>query len=141
MSTVPGEMTGTTVPATARRHPVLPATAVYGATAAVATATVAATAHAAGVPFEVDGEMIPVLGFAQLTVIGAILGGLTAATLNRTTVHARRWFVRIAVLLAALSCIPSIAFPPDFATKATLVATHLLAAAIMIPALARRIRD
>jgi hypothetical protein len=42
MSTVPGEMTGTTVPATARRHPVLPATVVYGATAAVATHLLAA---------------------------------------------------------------------------------------------------
>jgi hypothetical protein len=85
--------------------------------------------------------MIPVVGFAQLTVIGAVLGGIVAATLNRAVVHARRWFVRIAVLLTALSCVPSIAWPPDAASKATLVATHLLAAAIIVPALARQIRD
>ena len=32
--------------------------------------------HAAGVSLEVDGEMIPLAGFAQMTFLGAVLGGL-----------------------------------------------------------------
>jgi len=142
MSTIASEITTTNViPATAHRHPVLRATVVYGAAAAVATTAVAAAAHAAGVPFKIDGEMIPLGGFAQLTVLGAVIGGLIAATLNRTTAHARTWFVRIAVLLTAVSCLPSLAWPPDVATKLTLVAAHLVAAAVVVPALARQLRD
>jgi hypothetical protein len=37
-----------------------------------------------------------------------------------------------------VSCVPSVALPPDAATKLTLVATHLVAAAIIVPVLARR---
>lgn len=38
-----------------------------------------------------------------------------------------------------LSLIPAIAAPDDTATRAVLVATHLLAAAIIIPALGQRL--
>ena len=47
-------------------------------------------------------------------------------------------FLIIAAALTALSCVPSVALPPDTATKLTLVATHLIAAAILVPVLARR---
>ena len=129
-----------TTEAAAHAHPVRRATLIYGALAAVGTTAAAAVAHAAGVPFEIDGEMIPLAGFAQMTVLGAVLGGLIAAALNRYTVEPRRWFVRIAAVLTVLSCVPSVAFPPDVATKAILVTTHVLAALIIVPALARQTR-
>ena len=108
--------------------------------AAAGTTAIAAVADAAGVPLAIDGETIPLLGFAQLTLIGAMLGGFMAAVVNRYSSQARRWFTLVAVVLTAVSCVPSVAFPPDVATKVILVATHLLAAAIIVPALARQTR-
>lgn len=124
-------------PATTR-HPLLRAVVVSGAVAAVATTAIAAAAHAAGVPFEIDGEAIPLAGFAQLTVVAAVLGGLLAAALNRWSARAHDRFVATAVVLTALSCVPSIAFPPDVASKLVLVATHVVAALIIVPRIARR---
>ena len=42
--------------------------------AAVATTGIAVVAGAAGVSFEVEGEAIPMAGYAQMTLIGAVLG-------------------------------------------------------------------
>ena len=125
---------------TTTRHPVRRAALVSGAGAAVVTTAVAAVAHAADVPFEIDGEMIPLLGFAQMTLVGAVLGGLLAAALDRWAARPRQLFVWATVVLTALSCVPSVAWPPDAATKIVLVATHVLAAAIIVPAIARQIR-
>ena len=134
--------TTTTVPSSSttigRRHPVLAATVVSGVVAAAAVTAVAAAAAAAGVPLAIDGEQIPLLGFAQMTLLGAVIGGLIVAALNRWSSHARRRFEVVALALTALSCVPSVTLPPDTATKVTLVATHLVAAAIIIPTLARR---
>jgi hypothetical protein len=116
-------------------------TVVTGLVAATITTAVAAAVHAAGVPLAVDGEMIPLAGFAQMTFIGAVAGGLIAAYLKRRSVAPRRRFLLTAGLLTALSCIPSIALPPDLATKLALVATHVIAAAIMVPVLARQLDD
>jgi hypothetical protein len=101
---------------------------------------VAAVASAAGVPFEIDGEAIPLFGFAELTFVGAILGGLIAAALNRFSTQPRRWFLAVAVALTALSCVPSVAYPPDAATKIVLVVTHVVAALIIVPAIASQTR-
>jgi Family of unknown function (DUF6069) len=131
--------TGSATTTTGRRsHPLLKATVVSGTVAAIATTAVAAVAHAAGVPLTIDGEQIPFLGFAQMTFIGAVLGGLIAAALDRWGGRARQRFQVIAGALIVVSCIPSVSLPPDTATKLTLVATHLLAAAIIVPVLVRR---
>lgn len=122
----------TTIP-TSRPHPVRRAALTSGALAAVATTAVAAAASAAGVPLEIDGEAIPLAGFAQLTLVGAVLGGLIAAAMNR-------YAAQPTAVLTALSCVPSVALPPDVATKAVLVATHVLAAMVIVPALARQTR-
>ena len=133
--------TPSTADPTAPAHPVRRATLRSGVAAAAATTAVAAAASAADVPFEIDGEAIPLLGFAQLTMVGAVLGGLLAAALNRYTARPRHWFVWTTVVLTALSCVPSVAFPPDAASKVVLVATHVLAALIIVPALARETRS
>ncbi len=41
---------------------------------AVATTVIAAAAKSAGVPVEVDGEPIPLLGFTQLTLLFSAVG-------------------------------------------------------------------
>jgi hypothetical protein len=139
MSTVATSLTTPPAARSATRpHPVRRAALASGAVAAVVTTAVAAAAVAADVPLQIDGEAIPLAGFAQMTLLGATLGGLIAAALNRFSAQPRSWFVPAAVVLTALSCVPSLAWPPDVATKAVLVATHLLAAAIIVPTLARQ---
>jgi len=132
--------TGTTVRARTA-HPLRRATLAVGLGAAAAVTAFAAVAHAAGVGFTTgEGKMIPLLGFAQLTFVGAVLGGLLVAALNRRSAHPRRRFVVLASVPTVLSCIPSVAMPPDAATKISLVVAHLLAAAIIVPVLARHAR-
>jgi hypothetical protein len=125
----------------ATRHPIRRATLVYGTAGAVAATAVAAVAGAADVPFEIDGEVIALGGFAQMTLLGAVLGGLIAWACNRFSADPRRRFVQVAVVLTALSCVPSVMLPPDAATKIMLVATHVVAALIIVPALARQVRS
>lgn len=140
-----GASAGTTSPAgsesAARRsHPVRRATLTSGVVAAVAATAMAAVADAAGVPLAIDGEVIPLLGFAQMTLVGAVIGGLVAAGLNRWSARPRARLLAFSVVMTVLSCIPSVAYPPDAATKVVLVATHVVAAAIIVPVLARTTR-
>jgi hypothetical protein len=115
-------------------------TVTSGLVGAGVTTAAAAAVHAAGVSFEIGGEMIPILGFAQMTFIGAVIGGLLLAGLNRCG-RARRRFVQSTVALAALSCLPSVAMPDDAGTQIALVALHVLAAAMIVPVLARHARS
>jgi hypothetical protein len=108
--------------------------ALAGAIAAVCTTVVAATASAAGVSLDVDGKAIPIPAFAWWTIVGAAVGVVLARLLRE-----RRRFVVVTTLATGLSLIPPIAAPDDTATKAVLVGTHLLAAAIIIPTLSRRL--
>jgi hypothetical protein len=59
------------------------------------------------------------------------------AVLNRRSADPSRRFLQVTAALTALSCVPSVALPDDVATRITLVALHLLAAAIIVPVLAR----
>ena len=128
-------------PITRPGRPLWRTTVGVGVVAAAVTTALAAVAHATGVSFEVDGELIPLLGFAQMTFLGAVLGGLILAALNRWSRAAQRRFVQTAVALTVLSCIPSVLVPDDTATTFTLVALHLLAAVIIVPVLARHAHD
>jgi hypothetical protein len=108
--------------------------ALAGAIAAVCTTVVAAIASAADVSLEVNAEAIPIPAFAWWTIIGAALGVVLARLLRD-----RRRFVVVTTVALGLSLIPAIAAPDDTATKAVLVVNHLLAAAIIIPTLSRRL--
>ena len=122
-----------------RKASSLPRTTIVVGLAAAGIVTIAAALlHAVGVSFEVDAEMIPLLGFAQLTFVGAVIGGVLLAVLNRRSATPSRRFVQIVVTLTALSCVPSVAMSDDMATKVALVALHVLAAAIIVPVLLRR---
>ena len=132
-----GEAPAVSEPASSLRR----TTVVSGLVAAAVTTAAAAAADAAGVSFEIEGEMIPLLGFAQMTLIGAVIGGLLLAGLNRWSGSARRRFVQTTVALTALSCVPSVAMPDDAGSAITLVALHVLAAAIIVPVLTRHARS
>jgi hypothetical protein len=103
-----------------------------GVVAAAATAGGVAVLRAAGVPFEVGGEEIPLFAFVQMVALGTLIGIVLARRLRTTT------FVRATVLLTAASCIPSLALGTGVASKLALVLTHAVAATIVVPALARR---
>ena len=141
MSTITSQLTTSpAIDVAGRRHPVRRVALISGALAAIVTTAVAAVAHAADVPLEVDGKMIPLAGFAQMTMLGAVLGGFIAAALNRYSARPKRRFLMAAAVLTVLSCVPSVTLPPDLATKAILVSTHAIAALIVVPALARQTR-
>jgi len=113
-----------------------------GVVAAAATVAVAAAAQALGVSLETaPGEAIPVLGFAQLTLVFTVVGVLIARTLRRRAQQPRSTFVTTTVVLTALSLVPDAVLSADAATKATLMLTHLVAAAIVIPVLAARLPE
>jgi len=137
-------VTATTLATPATTRPASPlrrSTVVSGVVAAAVTTAAAAAVHAAGVSFEIEGEMIPMLGFAQMVFLGAVLGGLLLAGLNRWSSSARQRFVQATVALTTLSCIPSVTMPDDAGTQIALVALHVLAAAIIVPVLARHARS
>ncbi|MGW5366437.1 DUF6069 family protein [Actinopolymorpha pittospori] len=107
--------------------------------ASAATMTVAATGHAAGISLDMAGAPIPVTGFGVLTAGLSLIGLVLAVALTRWARHPRRTFVRTTVVLTALSLIPDAIADASSPTKALLMLTHLVAAAIVIPAIARRL--
>ena len=108
--------------------------------AAVATPAGAAVASAAGVSFaDSTGASIPIGGFAQLTLVFSLIGVGLAAVLARRARQPRSTFVRTTVALTVLSLVPDATFGFDVASAVTLMSLHVLAAAIVIPTLARRL--
>ena len=119
--------------------------ALVGLGAAVAAATlnvvVAALARSAGVDLEVTGgEAIPVSGIAFVTVVLSVVGLLIASALSRWSSSPVQWWLRTTVTLTAVSLVPPFLAAADAATAVTLVALHLLAAAVVVPAVARTLR-
>ena len=111
-----------------------------GCAAAVATIVVAAVAQAGDVSLETaPGEAIPIVGFGQLTLFCTAIGVLIARTLGRRARTPRPTFVKVTVALTALSLVPDVVLSAGLATKVTLMLTHLVAAAIVIPALSSRL--
>ena len=110
--------------------------------AVVATTLAAALAQAVGVDFEIPdgGETIPLSGFAVVTGLFSVVGVVIAAALLRWSARPAKRFVRTAVTLTAISLIPPLLSGADTATTTALVALHLVAATVMIPALARSLR-
>ncbi|WFF05026.1 DUF6069 family protein [Micromonospora sp. WMMD1076] len=112
-------------------------------TAMVVTTLAAALARAAGVDYEIPdggGETIPLGGFAVVTGFFSLVGVVIAAVLLRFSARPARRFVWTAVALTALSMLPPLIAGGDAATAVTLIGLHLVAAAVMIPALARSLR-
>ena len=132
--------TTTTAPTTrSSAKPLVVAGLVATAVASVATAAVAAAGDFAGISLNVSGAPIPVPGFATLTAVFSLVGLVLALGLKRWARRPRPVFVRTTVALTALSLVPDVLADATTATKALLMVTHLVAAVIVIPAIARRL--
>jgi len=108
--------------------------------ASVATTALAALASGAGVSFaDHTGASIPIAAFAQLTLVFSLVGVGIASVMSRRARRPRRTFVRTAVALTGLSFVPDLTFGFDAASAATLIALHVVAAAVVVPTLARRL--
>jgi hypothetical protein len=123
-------------PSSTWRRPLVRAGASAGALAVGATVAVAAAASAANIDLEVDAKVIPLSAFAFWTIAATIVGVALAAT-----VRTRRRFVAVTLVLTALSLVPSIVAPDTVAASVVLVLAHLVAAAIVIPSLAKRLPE
>ena len=111
--------------------------------AMLATTLAAALARAIGVEFEVpdDGEMIPLSGIAFVTGVFSIVGIVMAAALLRWSARPAQRFAWTAVSLTAISLVPPLLSGASTATTAALIVLHLIAAAVMIPTLARSLES
>ena len=110
--------------------------------ATVATTFAAALARAIGVDFEVPdgGETIPLSGFAVVTAFFSVVGIVIAVALLRWSARPAERFVWTAVSLTAISFLPPLLSGANTATTTALIGLHLLAAAVMIPTLAKSLR-
>lgn len=122
---------------TSTRPAVWRPTVVAGLAAAVVSSGLAAALHAAGVSFEIDGEAIPIAGFANMVLMCVAAGYALALGVRRFASNPRRTFVRATVALTALSVVPDLTFPMSVDTRVSLATLHIVAAAIVIPAMAR----
>lgn len=123
------------------RRQVWKAAALSGVLAAAATASIAAVADAAGASLDVDGEPIPAAGFATMTLMAVVIGYVLAIALNRWASRPRRTFMVSTIVMTVASFIPDLTFPMTAGTRVLLIATHLVAAAIVIPAVAARLPE
>ena len=114
---------------------------VSGAVAAGATTVTVLIARAAGEDVAVAGEQIPLAGFAQFVLIGALLGIALAKVFSRRAQRPRSTFVRTTVALTALSLVPDLVIDAPSGTKLVLALTHVIAAATIIPVLAARLPE
>jgi hypothetical protein len=131
----------TNVEATTRSSRILRPGLVAGLVAAAVNTAVVAVAAAADVSRVVErgGRPIPAAGFAQVTFACALIGVGLAAILRRRSARPAVMFTRITVALTAASMVPPFLVHADPSTKVLLLATHLIAAAIIIPVLAKRL--
>ena len=112
---------------------------IAGVIAAVATTAIGGIAKAADVPLLVGELEVQVPAFALFTLVGAAIGALLASQLQKRAAQPRRTFLVTAVVLTALSFLPDLTADATTATKLTLVGAHVVAAAVIIPALAGRL--
>jgi hypothetical protein len=135
----------TTVPegslAASTRPRVLRTGVAAGVAASIATVAFAAMARGIDVPLAVGGKSIPMLGFAQVTFFFSLVGTGIAAAVARRATHPHHTFLVTTLALTLVSFVPDITADAHTATKLALALSHVVAAAILIPALASRLSD
>ncbi|MFF5978765.1 DUF6069 family protein [Streptomyces olindensis] len=113
---------------------------------AVVTEVFALAARAAGVPMEAaspgatEAAEIPVGGFFGGVVFWSVAGVVLAVALARWARRPARTFTMTTVALTALSLAgPAVAPHTAISTQVVLAVSHAVAAAVIIPVLARRL--
>jgi hypothetical protein len=113
---------------------------------AVVTEAFALVARAAGVPMEAaspgatEAAEIPVGGFFGGVVFWSVAGIVLAVVLARWAKRPARTFTVTTVALTALSLAgPAVAPHTATSTQIVLAASHVVAAAVVVPLLARRL--
>jgi hypothetical protein len=127
-------------------RPVWQVSALAAAAAAVTTELYGLAARAAGIPMAAAGfgaasaTAITVGMFAMGTLICAFWGTLLAVVLARYAAHPARHYLRVTLVLTAISlAAPLSAAHTATSTRFALAAAHLLAAAVIIPTVTRRL--
>ena len=128
----------------------------FGAAAGVVSSLVVialvALAEAADVPMEVaengttQPEQIPLLGYATVILASTLVGLLLATAFARWARRPRLTFIITALVLTAVSFAFPVTTTATTATKVVLEVTHVISAALIIPAIAahlprRKVRD
>jgi hypothetical protein len=112
---------------------------VAGLAASVVTTLVVVASRGSGIPVAVSGEKIPLAGFGQFTLIGALVGIGLAKLISQRARLPRRTFLQVTTALTVLSTVPDVVIDATTATKVVLAFTHVVAAAVIIPVIARRL--
>ena len=147
-------MTATTVPTTAHRstsaidtiRPLWLVGLVVGLLGSAAAIVVALAAKALDVPMLVaesdtaDTMQVPASGFLIFVMASTAVGVVLAYALARWAKHPARTFVIVGVVLTALSMgLPITTHQATTGTRLVLGLTHVVAAAIIIPAIAHQL--
>lgn len=133
----------------AARMPVWLVSVVVVVVGALVTGVYEVAARAVGIPFNValpgtgmEPAAIPATGLAWAVAELGLIGIVVAVCLARFAKRPRSTWNRTAWTLTALSCVPSlIAVTDSYATNIMLVISHLVAAAVIVPAIAARLAD
>ena len=128
------------------RHPVWPVCYLAGLAASVVVETWGLAARAIGVPMRAAGigshhaTPVTVGMFAMGTMVVTFWFTFAVILMARFAKNPRRTYLRTALPLLALSlAVPATAADTAISTKLTLAAAHLIAGAIIIPVVARRL--
>ena len=130
---------------TVDRRAIWRAGGIAAAGAALANVAVALIASAADVSLEVKQmgadvrEELPIVLFAVASVVGALIG-VGLAQLLAARAGARQRFLQIGVIGTVLSFVSPLTADADSGTKAVLAITHVVAAAVILPLLAKTLR-
>ena len=108
------------------------------AVAAAAVESVVALVNAAGPDVRLQGEAMPTGGCAIGVLMCMVPAIALLAGLRRWAANPARAWLRATIVLTALSVVPDLTVSDTpVASRLTLMTAHLVAAAIIIPAVAR----
>jgi len=133
--------TRTTTSTSTSTSAVVKTVAAATALAAVAVEAVVAIANAVGPDVTLQGQAMPTGGSAIGVLMCMVPAIALLAGLRRWAANPARAWLRTTVVLTALSVVPDLTVADTpVASRLTLMAAHVVAAAIIVPAVARALR-
>jgi hypothetical protein len=109
--------------------------------AAAATEALVALAGAVGTDVAIQGQELKAGGCAVAVLMCMVAGAALLAGVRRWSASPASTWTRATVALTALSFVPDLTVPDTAAgSRIVLMTAHVVAAAIIVPAVARRLR-